>query len=59
MPEKMRIVWPTDPDFEELLESDRLMSGAGLNELWHSWNAGEFPDLDAGDEVRNTGNRHA
>ena len=30
MPKKMRIVWPTDPDFQELLESGRLVSGADI-----------------------------
>jgi hypothetical protein len=59
MPEKMRIVWPTDPDFKELLESDRLVSGADIQTLWHAWNAGEIPELGAGDEGRNTGNWHA
>jgi hypothetical protein len=58
MPEKMRIVWPTDPDFKELLELDRLVPGANLNELWHAWNTGEIPELDA-DEGPNIGNRHA
>jgi len=59
MPEKMRIVWPTDPDFKELLELDRLVSGAGIQALWQAWNAGEIPEPDAGDEGRNTGNPHA
>jgi hypothetical protein len=59
MPEKLRIVWPTDPDFNRLLESGRLMSGTDIQALWHAWNAGEIPQLDAGDEGRNTGNLHA
>ena len=59
MQAKVRVVWPTDPDFKRLLESGRLMSGASLNELWHAWNTGEIPELVAGDEGRNTGNLHA
>jgi hypothetical protein len=46
MPEKIRIVWPTDPDFKELLESGRLVSGADIQALWHAWNAGEIPEVD-------------
>jgi hypothetical protein len=51
MPKKMRIVWPTDPDFKALLESGRLVSGADVQALWHAWNAGEIPDPPDGDEV--------
>jgi len=47
----MRIVRPTDPDFKELLESGRLVSGADIQAQWHAWNAGEIPDPDAGDQV--------
>jgi hypothetical protein len=46
MPEKIRIVRPTDPDFTELLESGRLVSGADIQALWHAWNAGEIPEID-------------
>jgi hypothetical protein len=45
MPKKMRIVWPTDPDFKELLESGRLVSGADIQALWHAWNAGAIPEI--------------
>lgn len=51
MPEMMRIIRPTNPDFKELLESGRLVSGADLNALWHAWNAGEIPAPDDGKEV--------
>ncbi|MGO9326902.1 MAG: hypothetical protein ACLQJ0_02150 [Steroidobacteraceae bacterium] len=51
MAKKVRIVRPSDPDFKELLESGRLVSGADLNALWHAWNAGEIPDPADGDEV--------
>ena len=47
---KMRIVRPNDPDFKELLESGRVVSGADINALWHAWNAGEIPDPTNGDE---------
>jgi hypothetical protein len=43
----MRIVRPNDPDFKELLESGRVVSGADINALWHAWNAGGAD----GDEV--------
>jgi hypothetical protein len=45
----MRIVRQTDPDFKELLESGRLVSGADIQALWHAWNVGYVPGLD--DEV--------
>ena len=51
IPEKIRIIWPTDPDFKELLESGRLVSGADIQAQWHAWNAGEIPDPANGDEV--------
>jgi hypothetical protein len=35
----MRIVRPNDPDFKELLESGRVVSGADIQALWHAWNA--------------------
>jgi hypothetical protein len=47
----MRIVRPTDPDFKELLESGRLVSGADIQAQWHAWNAGEIPDPADGDEI--------
>jgi hypothetical protein len=46
MPEKIRIIWPTDPDFKVLLESGRVLSGADIQALWHAWNAGEIPEID-------------
>jgi hypothetical protein len=51
MPEKMRVVRPTDPDFKELLESGRLVSGADIQVLWHAWNAGKNPDRADGGEI--------
>ena len=51
MPDEMKIVLPTDPDFKELLESGRLVSGADIQALWHAWNAGEIPDHAHGDEL--------
>ena len=42
MPDEVKIVLPTDPDFKELLESRRLVSGADIQALWHAWNAGEI-----------------
>jgi hypothetical protein len=51
MPKKMRIVRPADPDFKELLESGRLVSGADIQAQWHAWNAGEIPDPADGDEI--------
>ena len=51
MPEKMRIVRPTDPDFEELVAAGKVAFGADIQALWHAWNAGEIPDPDDGDEI--------
>ena len=35
---KMRIIRPTDPDFEQLLASGKIVSGADLNAQMHKWN---------------------
>jgi len=51
MPKKIRTIWPTDPDFNRLLESGRLVSGADIQAQWHAWNAGEIPDPADGDEI--------
>jgi len=51
MPETTRIVWPTDPDFKELLKLDRLVSGADIQAQWHAWNARETPEPADGDQV--------
>jgi hypothetical protein len=51
MPETTRIVWPTDPDFKELLKLDRLVAGADIQAQWHAWNAGEIPEPADGDPV--------
>jgi hypothetical protein len=49
MPTKVRIIRPTDPDFQKLLASGKIVSGADLNAQVHEWNAGEQPGPD--DEV--------
>jgi hypothetical protein len=46
MPKTLRIIRPTDPNFKEILESGRLVSGADIQVLWHAWNAGEIPEID-------------
>ena len=42
---------PGDPGFKESLESGKCISGADIQALWHTWNAGEIPDPTNGDEV--------
>jgi hypothetical protein len=42
---KMRVIMP------ESLESGKCISGADIQALWHTWNAGEIPDPTNGDEV--------
>jgi hypothetical protein len=48
---KMRVIMPGDPGFKESLESGKCISGADIQALWHTWNAGEIPDPTNGDEV--------
>jgi hypothetical protein len=57
MAEKIRIIWPADPDFNELLESGRLVSGADVQTLWRAWNSGQIPDPADGDKIVQPGDR--
>lgn len=50
MEDKVRLIFPNDPDFEELQKSGTVASGADVNEQSSAIEPGDLPDEESVEE---------